>query len=112
MVKALGSVLLLAASTGAAAAQLASLPPDLTQLDLDELMNIEITSVSKRAEPLFQAAAAVSVVTGEEIRRSGARTIPEALRGVPGLTVARIGDINTYAVSSRGFTDRLSDKLE
>jgi iron complex outermembrane recepter protein len=112
MVRLLGGVLLMAASMGAAAQHLASLPPDLTQLDLDELMNIEVTSVSKRAEPLFQAAAAISVVTGEEIRRSGARTIPEALRGVPGLTVARIGDINTYAVSSRGFADRLSDKLE
>lgn len=112
MFKTLGGVLLMAGSAGAAAGQLAALPPDLTQLDLDELMNIEITSVSRRAEPLFQAAAAVSIVTGDEIRRSGARTIPEALRGVPGLTVARIGDINTYAVSSRGFADRLSDKLE
>jgi iron complex outermembrane receptor protein len=92
--------------------QVAALPSDLTSLDLDALMNIEVTSVSKRAEPLFQAAAAVSVLTGDEIRRSGARNLPEALRQVPGLTVARIADINTYVVSSRGFADRLSDKLE
>lgn len=103
-------------ATGSAGAvepqQVAGLPPDLTSLDLDALMSIEVTSVSKRAEPLFQAAAAVSVLTGDEIRRSGARNLPEALRQVPGLTVARIADINTYVVSSRGFADRLSDKLE
>lgn len=106
---------LLLATSGAGASesrQVAALPPDLTALDLDALMNIEITSVSKRAEPLFQAAAAVSVLTGDEIRRSGARNLPEALRRVPGLTVARIADINTYVVSSRGFANRLSDKLE
>lgn len=106
---------LLFATSGASAVesqQVAALPPDLTSLDLDALMNIEVTSVSKRAEPLFQAAAAVSVLTGDEIRRSGARSLPEALRQVPGLTVARIASINTYAVSSRGFADRLSDKLE
>jgi len=103
---------MLIATEATAALQVAALPPDLTELDLDELMNIEVTSVSKRSEPLFQAAAAVSVIGGDEIRRSGARTVPEALRLVPGLTVARIGDINTYVVSSRGFADRLSDKLE
>ena len=108
----LPGLMLALAPPAAGAQQLATLPPDLTELGLEQLMDIEVTSVSKRAELLFQAAAAVSVVTGDEIRRSGARTIPEALRFVPGLTVARIGDINSYAVSSRGFTDRLSDKLE
>lgn len=96
----------------AAAAGDAGLPRDLTELPLDELINIEVTSVSKRAEPLAGAAAAVFVLTGEEIQRSGVRSIVEALRLVPGLHVARIGDINTHVVSSRGFADRLSDKLE
>jgi len=94
------------------AAQAATLPRDLTELSLDELIDIEVTSVSKRAEPLAEAAAAVFVLTGEEIQRSGARSIAEALRLVPGLHVARIGDINTHVVSARGFADRLSDKLE
>ena len=75
-------------------------------------MSIEVTSVSRHAETVQEAPAAIFVITREDIRRSGARTIPELLRQVPGLHVARIGDINTYAVSSRGFADRLSDKLE
>ena len=95
-----------------AAAPQPALAGDLTQLSLEDLLNIEVTSVSRHAEPLLGAAAAVFVVTGEDIRRSGARSIAEALRMVPGLFVARIGDINTHAVSSRGFADRLSDKLE
>ncbi|MES2885374.1 MAG: TonB-dependent receptor [Pseudomonadota bacterium] len=103
---------LMAAAEAAAPLEVASLPLDLSSLSLADLMNIEITSVSKRAEPLSQAAAAVYALTGDEIRRSGARSIAEALRLVPGLHVARIGDINTHVVSSRGFSDRLSDKLE
>lgn len=91
---------------------LAMLSHDLSELGLDELMQIEITSVSMRAEPLGQAAAAVYVLTGDELRRAGIQSLVEALRLVPGLHVARIGDINTHVVSSRGFSDRLSDKLE
>ena len=86
------------------------LPVDLTELSLEELMNIEITSVSKKEEKLFEAAAAGYVVTGEEIRRSGVTNIPEALRMVPGMHVARI-DANKWAVSSRGFNARFATKL-
>lgn len=82
----------------------------LTDLSLEELMNIEITSVSKQPETLADAAAAVYVITNEDIRRSGARSIPEALRMVPGLHVARI-DANKWAIASRGFNDRFTDKL-
>ena len=89
-----------------------SLAGDLTDVPLEDLLNIEITSVSRHAEPLLGAAAAVSVITDEDIARSGARSVAEALRMVPGLYVARIGDINTHIVASRGFADRLSDKLE
>jgi len=56
------------------------IPLDLTELSLEELMDIEITSVSKKEEKLFEAAAAVYVVTGEDIRRSGVTSIPEVLR--------------------------------
>jgi len=73
-------------------------------------MNIEITSVSKRPQKLQEASAAVFVITQEDIRRSGATSIPEALRMVPGLQVARI-DASKWAVTSRGFNSRFSNKL-
>lgn len=90
--------------------ELAALPDDLTQLSLDDLLQIDVTTVSKRAEPLHEAAAAVFVLTGEDIRRSGARSIAEALRLVPGLHVARQGQ--SYAISARGFNSTSADKLE
>jgi iron complex outermembrane receptor protein len=83
---------------------------DLTELSLQELMDVEVTSVSKRAEPISAAAAAVFVITREDLRRSGATSIPEALRMVPGLEVARI-DANKWAISARGFNGRFANKL-
>jgi iron complex outermembrane receptor protein len=74
------------------------------------LMNIEVTSVSKKEEKLFQTAAAVYVITQEEIRRSGLTSIPELLRLVPGLEVSRI-DGSKWAISARGFNGRLANKL-
>jgi iron complex outermembrane receptor protein len=73
-------------------------------------MNVEVTSVSRTAEGLQGAAAAVAVVTGEDIRRSGANSIPETLRLVPGLHVARV-DASDWAVSARGFSSVSSEKL-
>ena len=61
----------------------------LKKLSLDELMSIEVTSVSKTAEPLSKAAAAIYVITREDILRSGATSIPEMLRLAPNLQVAR-----------------------
>lgn len=90
---------------------LAALPEDLTELSLDALMQIDVTSVSKRAEPLQEAAAAVTVLTAEDIRRSGARSLAEVLRLVPGLHVARTAG-HTYAISARGFNSTSADKLE
>ncbi len=84
--------------------------PPLTLMSLEELMNIEITSVSKKPQALSDAAAAIFVITQEDIRRSGISNIPEALRMVPGLQVARI-DSNKWAVSSRGFNDFFANKL-
>lgn len=83
---------------------------DLTEMTIEELMNIEITSVSKRPEKLSEVSAAVFVITNEDIRRSGATSIPEALRMAPGIEVARI-DANKWAISSRGFSDLYSSKL-
>jgi iron complex outermembrane receptor protein len=83
---------------------------DLTELSLEELMNIEVYSVSKRGQALTDAPAAIYVLTQEDIHRSGATSIPEVLRFVPGLEVAHI-DANTWAITSRGFNDRFANKL-
>jgi len=85
-------------------------PSDLTNLSLDELMNVEVTSVSKKEEKLFQTAAAVYVITSEDIRRSGLTSIPDLLRMAPGLDVARI-DGTKWAISARGFNGRFANKL-
>lgn len=73
-------------------------------------MNIEVSSVSKKTQRLSQTAAAVYVITGEDIRRSGATSIPEVLRMAPGIQVARI-DSSKWAVSARGFNSRFANKL-
>jgi len=83
---------------------------DLTELSLEELMNIEVTSVAKKPQKLSDAPAAVYVITGEEIRRAGATTIPAALRLVPGVHAARI-DANKWAVAARGFNGRFMQKV-
>ena len=80
---------------------------DLTALSLEELMNVEVTTVSKKPEQRATAADAIFVLTGEDIRRSGATSIPEALRLVPGVQVARI-DSNKWAIGVRGFATRLA----
>lgn len=82
----------------------------LTDLDLTELMNVPITTVSRKAESAWKTAAAIHVITQEDIHRSGATTIPEALRLAPGLNVAQI-DSRNWAVSSRGFNDFFANKL-
>jgi len=83
---------------------------DLTQLSLQDLLQTPVTSVSKRKQPLSRTAAAVYVITQEDIRRSVATCLPELLRMAPGLHVARI-DANKWAVGARGFGGRYSDKL-
>ena len=83
---------------------------DLTDIDFEALMEVEVTSVSKKNEKLSEAAAAIYVVTEDEIRRSGATSIPEALFLVPGVDVAKI-DSNKWAVSIRGFNGRFANKL-
>ncbi len=82
----------------------------LKTLSLEELLRVEVTSVSKKSEELFDAPAAAYVITSEDLRRSGATSIPEALRMVPGLQVAHI-DANKWAISSRGFNGWFANKL-
>jgi iron complex outermembrane receptor protein len=84
--------------------------PDLTQKSLEDLMNIEVTSVSKKEQRTSEAAAAIFVISREDIRRSGALHIPDLLRMVPGLDVAQI-DTGKWAISARGFNGQYSDKL-
>src|SRR5438874_1148306 len=84
--------------------------PDISRMSIEELMNVEVTSVAKRPQRVADAAAAVFVITQEDIRRSGSASIPEALRMVPGLQVARI-DENKWAIGSRGFNGRFDNKL-
>ena len=83
---------------------------DLTSLSLEDLMNVNVTSVSKKPQRLLDAASAIYVITQEDIRRSGARTIPDLLRMVPGIQVARM-DANKWAITSRGFNGRFANKL-
>ncbi len=83
---------------------------DLTELSLEALMDIEVTSVSKRGEQLGESAAAVFVLTQDDIRRSGATSIPEVLRLAPGLHVARI-DSTRWAISARGFNGLFANTL-
>ena len=84
--------------------------PDVTAMSMEDLMNVQVTSVSKRTQKLADAAAAIFVITQDDIRRSGATSIPEALRMVPGVQVARI-DENKWAIASRGFNGRFDNKL-
>src|SRR5271165_832641 len=89
---------------------LAQQPKDLSQASLEDLMNIQVTSVSKKEQSLSKAGAAVFVITQEDIRRSGATNIPDLLRMVPGVNVARMS-ANTWAISIRGFNDSFADKV-
>jgi iron complex outermembrane recepter protein len=83
---------------------------DLTAKSLEDLMNIQVTSVSKKEENLSRTAAAIFVITQEDIRRSGASNIPDLLRMVPGLDVGQING-STWAISARGFNAQFSNKL-
>jgi len=105
-VAAAASTLLIGSAAGAPVqAQLA-----LADLSLEDLSNIEITSVSKRTERLSDAPASVFVITNDDIRRSGATSLPEALRLAPNLQVARV-NADSWAISARGFNSQSANKL-
>jgi iron complex outermembrane receptor protein len=89
-----------------------TLPPPgaLKRLTLEQLMDVEVTSVSRRPEKLSTTASAIQIITGDDIRRSGASSIPEALRLAPNLQVAQVSS-SQWAVSARGFNNTLANKL-
>src|SRR5258708_13469799 len=84
--------------------------PDVTGMSVEDLMNLQVTSVSKRAQKVADAAAAVFVITQEDIKRSGARNIPETLRMVPGLEVAHLY-VNKWGITSPGVYRPSSNKM-
>jgi len=83
---------------------------DLSTVSLEDLMNMQVTSVSKKEQQLSKTGAAIFAITQEEIRRSGATNIPDLLRLVPGVDVAQI-DANRWAISIRGFSDQHANKV-
>src|SRR5258706_1121003 len=106
-----GSAVLLAVALLGATSSVAQPAQDrLVDLSLEELSNLEITSVSKRVERLSDAPTSVFVITSADIRRSGATSLPEALRLAPNLQVARVATTG-YAVSARGFNSSSANKL-
>jgi len=85
-------------------------PNALRTLSLKELMDIEVTSVSKRPEKLSETASAIQVITHEDIRRSGVTSLPEALRLASNLEVAQV-DSRQWAISARGFNNTTANKM-
>jgi len=83
---------------------------ELLSLSIEELLQLEITSVAKKPQTINDSAAAIFVISQQDIRRSGATCIPEVLRLAPGINVARI-DGNKWAISARGFNGRFANKL-
>ncbi len=83
---------------------------ELKQLNVEDLMNVEVTSVSRHPERLIEAASAIQVITQEQIGRSGARSIPEALRLADNLQVAQKNS-HDWAITARGFNTELGNKL-
>ncbi|MHC4948027.1 MAG: TonB-dependent receptor plug domain-containing protein, partial [Planctomycetota bacterium] len=121
-----GLVLATAAATGLAVAaagqdepdgepppldqDLEALLEDIVEMDIEQLMEVAVTSVTGRAQPLIDTPAAIFVITPEDIRRTGHRSIAEALRMVPGIQVGQISP-SIWAVGSRGFPERFSTDL-
>ncbi|MBK0393078.1 TonB-dependent receptor plug domain-containing protein [Ramlibacter algicola] len=102
--------LLAAGIAGTVDAQVVASARDLADLSLEQLAAIDVTSVSGRAQRLQQAPASIYVITAQEIRRSGATSLPEALRLAPNLQVAQTS-ASQWAISARGFQDSISNKL-
>ena len=85
-------------------------PKDLTTASIEDLMNIEVTSASRKSETLSEAPAAIFVITSEDIRRGSFSSVPDALRIVPGLHVAR-QSAHIWLVSARGFSNLFNAKM-
>ena len=100
----------LATCASAHAQAVSQKPGDLANASLEDLMKVEVTSVSKKQQTLSRTAAAVFVITQEDIEKSGATNIPDLLRIVPGLNVAQI-NASTWAISARGLNGQFSNEL-
>lgn len=83
---------------------------ELADLELEQLREVVVTTVSRRAETLDRAAASVTVISRDDIRRSGATSLPEALRLATPLNVVQV-DANQWTVSARGFSSLLANKM-
>jgi iron complex outermembrane recepter protein len=83
---------------------------DLTNLSIEDLLKVEVTSASKKSETLSKAPAAIYVITGDDIRRGGFSSVPDALRQVPGLYVVQ-QSAHVWLVSARGFSNTFNDKM-
>jgi len=83
---------------------------DLYAMDFEQLMEVEVISIAKKPQSIRRTAAAIHVISQADIQRSGATSLPDVLRGVPGLHVAQV-DANKWAISIRGFNSRLANKL-
>ena len=105
-----GLVILASLSTVLVAQAPDSTVSDFSTLDLDELARVKVTSAARRPETLGNSSAAISLISREDIRRSGAATLPEALRLLPGLSVFQVGT-RDWAVSARGFHQQSSNKM-
>jgi outer membrane receptor protein involved in Fe transport len=92
------------------AATTATSPQSLKKLSIEELRDLEVTSVSRRPEKLSEAASAIQVITSEDMHRSGATTLPEVLRSASNLHVAQL-DSSQWAISARGFNNSLANKM-
>lgn len=102
-----GAVVLVSLAGPAAAESAADDLNNLQNLSIEELSNLQITSVSKQDQPLGEAAASVYVITADDIRRSGATTVPEMLRLAPNLFVAQLSPSN-HIITARGFSGNLA----
>ncbi len=85
-------------------------PSTLKKMSLDQLMDLVVTSVARRPEKLSEAASAIQVITGDDIRRAGATSLPEALRLASNLEVAQV-DARQWAITARGFNNVFADKM-
>ena len=102
--------LLLATAIGASNEARSQHYAALADLSLEQLSDIVVTSASRREQRVAESSSSIYVITSEDIRRSGVRTLPEALRLAPNLQVAR-ADANQYAITARGFGNVLANKL-
>src|SRR5262245_40005396 len=102
----------LASAVGSAAASDSpqSAPQDLRRLSVEELMNIDVTLTARRPEPLSTTPAAVTVVSGDDIRRSGVTTIADAVGLADGVHAARFNN-GTWSIAARGFNSVTANKM-